>query len=162
MTNSNEFIERRKWTRFKVREGAFVAIKSDHYVVGPIHDISKDGFGFKYIGKKGQIHGPLEVDIFFCGHGFYLQKVKAKIISDFIIDKKVPRCYSAVRYCSVQFCEMTNDQISNLENFIKNYASRRSGEDRRKLPLPQYSGPDRRIGVDRRKIRSAQYIVPNR
>ena len=52
MTNSDEFIERRKWARFKVREGAFVAIKSDHYVVGPIHDISTDGFGFRYIGKR--------------------------------------------------------------------------------------------------------------
>jgi hypothetical protein len=158
MTNSNEFIERRKWTRFKVREGAFVAIKSDHYVVGPIHDISKNGFGFRYIGKKGQIHGPLEVDIFFCGHGFYLQKVKAETISDFKIDKKVPSSYSAVRYCSAQFCELTNDQISNLENFIKNFANRRSGEDRRKLPHTQYSGPERRKGVDRRKIRLANNI----
>ena len=158
MTNSGEFIERRKWARFKVREGAFVAVKSDHYVVGPIHDISTDGFGFRYIGKKGQIQGQLEVDIFFCGHGFYMQKLKSKTISDFKIDKKVPSSYSAVRYCSVQFCELTNDQISNLENFIKKYANRRSYKDRRKLPLPHYSGPERRIGFDRRKIRLVSNI----
>jgi len=151
MTHNNEYKERREWYRFKVGEGAFVAIKSDHYVVGPIYNISKAGVGFRYIGKKEQIHGLLEVDIFFCGTGFYLQKVNAKTISDFPIDKKASDSHSAIRHCCLQFCELTNDQISNLENFIKKYGDRRSGKDRRKSP--QYSGPDRRKDVNRRNIR---------
>ncbi len=64
MVDRKDFIERRKQNRFKVRDDAFVSIKSDKDKIGPIRDISGDGFAFNYIGKKGEIYGPLEVDIF--------------------------------------------------------------------------------------------------
>jgi len=117
MTNKTSFTERRKSDRFEVRGGAFVSIKSEHDITGPIRDISRDGCAFMYIGKEDQISGPLEVDIFYSGLGLYMQKVKSKTISDFKTDKKAPSSYSAIRQCSVQFYELTNDQISRSGKF---------------------------------------------
>lgn len=59
-------IEKRKHKRFQVRDGAFISIKSDHCAkIGPIRDINRNGFAFRYTGKEGEIYGPLEVDMFF-------------------------------------------------------------------------------------------------
>ncbi len=150
MMNRNNFIERRKQDRFKVRDGAFASVKSDEDKTGPIRDISRDGFAFRYIGKEGEIYGPLEVDIFYAGSGLYVQKVRSKTISDFKIDKKAPSSSLAIRQCCVQFCELTDDQISSLDNFIQKYVDRRSDKDRRQFSDPSFSGSERRSGIERR------------
>lgn len=142
MRPGKEFIERRKQDRFKVMDGAFATIKSHHYVVGPIQNISRGGLGFRYIGKKGKIIGSLEVDIFFCGKGLFLQKVKAKTISDFRIDKKASESFPAIRHCCVQFYEPTNDQISQLDYFIQKYVDRNPDEDRRKGTTSLFSSSE--------------------
>ena len=144
------FIERRKQVRFKVRGGAFASIKSDKDKTGPIRDISGDGFAFSYIGEEGEIYGPLEVDIFYAGSGIYVQKLKAKTISDFKTDKKASSSSLAIRQCCAQFCELTDNQISLLDNFIQKYVDRRSDKDRRQFGDPNFSGPERRSGIDRR------------
>ncbi len=66
MMDRKDFIERRKQIRFKVRDDAFVSIKSEKDKIGPILNISSDGFAFMYIGKEDQIYGPLEVDLVLC------------------------------------------------------------------------------------------------
>jgi hypothetical protein len=148
--NSKNFIERRKQDRFKVRDDAFVSIKSDRDTIGPIRNISRDGFAFMYIGKEGELYGPLEVDMFYSGLGIYLQKLKSKTISDFKIDMKTPSSNLAIRQCCVQFCKLTDDQISSLDNFIQKYVDRRSGKDRRQFGNSSYSDPERRNGIERR------------
>ncbi len=151
MKNRKNFIEKRKRDRFKVRGGAFTSIKSEYDdKTGPIQDISIDGFATRYIGKKGQIYGLLEVDIFYSGSGLYVQKVKSKTISDFKIDKKAPGSFLAIRQCCVQFCELADDQSSLLENFIQKYVDRRSGKDRRQPFDSGSSDYEGRSEVERR------------
>ena len=144
MIDKKDIIERRKQDRFKVGDGAFAAIKSDDYVVGPIQNISRGGMAFSYIGKEGQLHESLEVDIFFCGKGFYLQNVKSKTISDFNVDKKASINSLTIRQCRMQFYELTNTQISNIDNFILSYADKLSANDLNKFTSLQYRGPERR------------------
>ena len=147
---AESFIERRKQDRFKVGGGAFVSIKSDKDKVGPILDISRDGCAFMYIGEENQISGPLEVDIFYAGSGLYMQKIQSKTISDFKIYKKAPRSSLAIRQCCMQFCELAEDQISHLEDFIQKYVDGHSDKDRRQFSDPNYSGLERRNGIERR------------
>jgi len=151
MMDRKNFNERRKQNRFKVRDDAFVSIKSDKDKIGPIRDISGDGFAFTYVGKKDQICGPLEVDIFYAGSGLYVQKLKAKTISDFKIDKKAPSSFLAIRQCCVQFCELTDDQISSLDNFIQQYVDRRTSINRRQLDDSCFNGAERRCATQRRR-----------
>jgi len=144
-------IEKRKHKRFQVRDGAFISIKSDHCAkIGPIRDINRNGFAFRYIGKEGEIYGPLEVDMFFADSGLYAQKLRSKTISDFKIDKKAPSSSLAIRQCCVQFCELTDNQISHLDNFIQKYVDRRSDKDRRQFGEPSFSGSESRSGIARR------------
>jgi len=152
MTDKKDFIERRKKDRFKTRDAAFAAIKSDHYLVGPIQNISENGLSFRYLGKSGQIQESVKVDIFSSGTDFYIEDVKSKIIWDFRIDNIASNSFLTVRQCGMQFRELTIWQTSQINDFIKNYADRRSAEGRRKLPTLQYSGPERRKGVERRKM----------
>ncbi len=149
--NRKNFIERRKQDRFKVRDAAFVSIKSDHCAkTGPIRDINRDGFAFMYIGKEDQIYGPLEVDISYSGSGLYVQKIKSKVVADFKIDKKLLSNSLAIRQCCVQFGEFADDHISQLFNFIEKYVDRRSGKDRRQFDDSGYSGPEIRNRFNRR------------
>ncbi|MEE8430625.1 MAG: hypothetical protein V3S16_05200 [Candidatus Desulfatibia sp.] len=137
MMDRKDFIERRKRDRFKLRGGAFASVKSDHYKkIGPIRDINRDGFAFRYIGQEEQICGPLKVDILYSGSGLYVRKIKSKAIADFKTDKKLLSNSLAIRQCCVQFGELTEDQTAHLENFIKKYGHRRSGKDRRQFDDP--------------------------
>ncbi len=79
-----------------------------------------------------------------------MQKVKSKTISDFKIDKKAPSSSLAIRQCCVQFCELTDDQVSNLNNFIQKYVDKRSGKNRRQFSDPSFSDTERRFGIERR------------
>jgi hypothetical protein len=152
MKDKKDFIERRRSDRFKIMDGAFAAIKSDDYIVGPIQNISKDGLTFRYLGKSGQIQTLIEADIFFSGMGFYIENLKLKCISDFRIDKKASNSSLSIRQCGMQFRELTNNQTSQINNFIQEFAERRLAEDRRGFSSSQYMGPERRKGVERRKM----------
>jgi len=150
MPNMKEPVERREHNRFKVRTGAFAALTS-YNIVGPIQNISKGGLVFRYISEGEQIPKSLEVDIFIGGKGFHIQKIPSKRISDFNIIKKSLYSSLKIKQCGVQFGELTNSQISQLENFIQSYGEKRSGKDRRQSDASQYIGPQRRNGIERRK-----------
>ena len=150
MTNMKEPVERREHNRFKVRTGAFAAITS-YNIVGPIQNISKGGLAFRYISEEDQIPEWSEVDLFIGGKGFHMKKIPSKTISGFNIIKKSLYSSLTIKQCGVQFGELTNSQIYQLENFIQNYAEKRSGKDRRQSDPSQYSGPERRNGIERRK-----------
>jgi hypothetical protein len=150
MMDRKDFNERRKQNRFKVRDDAFGYIKSDKDKIGPILDISRDGLAFSYLGKKGEIYGPLEVDMFYSESGIYVQKLKAKIISDFKTDENASSSSLAKRQCCLQFCELTDNQNLFLDNFIQKCVDRRSDKDRRQFGDPNFSGPERRSGIERR------------
>lgn len=92
----------------------------------------------------------LEVDIYIGGKGFCIKKIPSKKISDFNIDKKGLQGTLKIRQCGVQFCELTDDQISNLDDFMQQSVDRRSGKDRRQFDDPGYSGDERRTWIDRR------------
>lgn len=150
MTDTKAPLERREHNRFKVGTGAFAAL-TFYNIVGPIQNISRGGLAFRYISGEEQIKKSSEVDIFISGKGFYMQKIPSKRISDFNIIKK--RLYSSltIKQCGMQFGELTNSQIYQLENFIQNHAEKRFGKDRRQSDASKYIGPERRNGIERRQ-----------
>ena len=115
------FVERRKQQRLKINEGAFAAIKSDIYAVGPIRNISRDGFAFRYVGKNEEMKGSLKVDLFYVGEGWCLSDLPSKTIHNLKIDKKAADNSAALRECGVQFGKLAENQMSDLDNFIQKY-----------------------------------------
>ena len=115
--------ERRKYTRFRTRNGALIEVRSHHGKLGEIIDISKGGLAFRYIDIGDRPKGSFELDIFLKESGFRLEKVPATTISDFQATKYFPFSSTKTRRQGVEFGELTQKQISQLEHFIRNYTT---------------------------------------
>ena len=151
-----EMLERRKHKRFKVQIGTFAVLGGPPWPhstkVGQIIDIGRDGLAFHYVTSEGGSNGSFELGILFAYHGFYCDKVPVKTISDHKLVGKFLFSSKTIWQRSLQFGDLTNDQKSQLKQFLQHYTSmvERSEKERRQLSDPQYSGPERRSGSDRR------------
>ena len=152
MKNTKQFVERRKHKRFQVKNRAYAVIGADHNIMGLIKDIGKGGLAFQYIANGSQLRGLLDMNIFVGGNGYHVNDLPFKTISDFTLEKKLPFSIISLRRCGGQFGDLTKDQTSQLNYFLKNYTSliRRSKKNRRQFMDSNYRGPERRSGIDRR------------
>ncbi len=75
-------MERRKFTRFRVQDDAFAALRGNLTKVGKIYDISLNGLAFRYLAEKISDETFTQVDIFLTNNGFHLAGVPCKIIYD--------------------------------------------------------------------------------
>jgi len=112
-----------KHKRFLVPKDSFVALGPHFNKVGRIIDIGMDGLRFGYLASEELSDKSFEVDIFLSNTAdFYLERVPCEMISE----AKIPRSpfgSLVIRKCSVQFGELTPNQISQLEYFIQNHAT---------------------------------------
>ena len=118
-----ENIDRRKYTRFRAKDGALIELRSYRGKLGEIIDISKGGLAFRYIDIGDRPKGSFELDIFLKETGFRLEKVPAKTITDLKTTKYFPYSSTKTRRQGVQFGALTRNQLSKLEDFIKNYTT---------------------------------------
>lgn len=123
MINSDKFIERRFYERFRVQQGVYALLKNGSSKLGQIKNISKGGLAFKYINHGEQLNEPVAVDIFLSGHGFFLKGIPCKRISDIHVENYVPFSTFEMRQLSVQFGEMNDDQMTHLDAFIEKYTT---------------------------------------
>lgn len=121
--STEKYVERRKYTRFRTRNGALIELRSQRGKLGEIIDISKGGLAFRYIDIGERPKGSFELDIFLKEAGFRLEKVPAKTISDSGTTKYFPFSSTKTRRQGVEFGELTQKQISQLEHFIRNYTT---------------------------------------
>jgi hypothetical protein len=122
MTNTKAQIERRKHKRFQVQNGAFVILTPPDTKVGRIMDISMGGLAFHYVGRADPSNKSTKLSIFSGDCSFYLYKVPCETI----LDSRAYVSHSApisIRRCSVQFGELTHNQVSRLEHFIQDYTA---------------------------------------
>jgi hypothetical protein len=82
--------------------------------------MSMSGLAFRYIPREEPSSGPSELHIFLAGNA-YVYKVPFKTICDQEAEQ-VPSSFLTMRRCGVQFGELTQSQIAQLEYFIQNYA----------------------------------------
>ena len=121
-SNTQELIvERRKYKRFRVQDGAFVMFGPDSAKVGQIIDMSMGGLAFRYISSKEQSNRLFELDIFLTDRSFYLEKVPVKTISNLKIANESPSVSTTTRRHGVQFENLTDNQISELRYFLWNH-----------------------------------------
>jgi len=144
-------VEKRKHKRFKVRSGAYTVLNYDPPIMAQLINMSKDGIAVRYTSEGEQLGASPEIDIFKADVGFYLNKIPVKTISESKISGAFPSTSKTIWQRSLQFGDLTDKQLSQLDHFIQNYTMiMRSDRDRRQLQDPQYSGPERRSGIERR------------
>ena len=113
--------ERRSYERYRVREGAIAALETPLIRLGQIIEMNRFGLSFSYIADNQQTTGSLQVTILLSEPSFRLQHVQSKIISDSEIATAPPLSSIKMRRMGVQFETLTNEQISKLQYFIRNY-----------------------------------------
>ena len=120
---TKEPTERRKQKRFKSREGAFVALRLRGSKLEQIIDISVSGLAFRYIDIGERPRGTFELDIFLRDKEFHLERVPAKTVSDLEFAEEFPFSATKTRRHSVQFGDLTDDQVCRLAYFIKHHTA---------------------------------------
>ena len=115
-------LERRKYKRFKVKEGTFAVLRAPVTKVGQIIDISRGGLAFSHMANGEASNGLFQLDIVIIDKGFRLNKVPIKTVSDVEIVKKIPFSSTTMRRLSVQFGELKSSHISQLTYFFQHYA----------------------------------------
>ena len=124
MTNKKEGVERRKHKRFQAPENALVVFRPRAIKVGLIIDISMGGLTFRYtdMDREEPSKESFELDIILLDSDFRLEKVPFKSQRDVEIHRvPVGPKTMTMRQCTVQFGELTQNQIFQLERFIKDH-----------------------------------------
>ena len=114
-------IELSKIKDMSMGEIAFAVIKSKPIKMGQIINISKDGLAFHYIDRHGGSNGLYKMDILFAKDAFYLDRLLFKPVFDFEIETEIPLNSFTIRKCGVQFGELSSQQRSHLEYFIRHH-----------------------------------------
>jgi hypothetical protein len=122
MKTSKVFFERRSQNRFQVQKGAFAVLRPQFANLGQIKDINCEGLAFLYSPTGNRAKGSLELDIFLVGNVFLLERVPIKTTYDIKIFKRNHTNSLRMRRRGVQFGELSQSQLSQLEYFIHNYS----------------------------------------
>jgi hypothetical protein len=126
LANKKELVDRRKHKRLQAQEGAFVLLSPNSAILGHIVEISMGGLAFLYITCEKPPNGSSELEILLPeqledDHSFYFDQVPFKTISDFAIPNELSLGSTTIRRRGVQFGELTHNQTSALEYFIRNH-----------------------------------------
>lgn len=118
--------ENRKFTRFKMKEGAYAIsspLKSNE-LLGQIIDISMGGLSFSYLDYDNKYKSIelSDIDLFISGAGFFFNNLQIKTISDVVLPDKHSFSSLPIRRRSIQFESLSKQDRANLDNFIREYA----------------------------------------
>ncbi|MBU0484658.1 MAG: PilZ domain-containing protein [Proteobacteria bacterium] len=108
-------MERRKYKRYQVKNGAYTVNSTKP---GLIIDIGMGGLAFRYIDRKDWPEESFELDIVFDDKGFRLAAIPYTVVSDSITDNDFSSENMVVKRRSVQFGNLSSDQVSKLQKFI--------------------------------------------
>jgi hypothetical protein len=79
--------------------------------------------GFAVLPSRNGQTGSFELEIFLADNSFYLEKIPVMTVSNLQIADEVPFSSITTRRHGVQFGELLDYQISQLEYFIQNHTT---------------------------------------
>ena len=118
------FEDKRKFKRFKGREGAFAAfIKPDEFLnMGQIQDISIGGLCVRYVSTNEDNKRCSEIKIFGSnGRFIHLDRVQCRIVYDHEVPEGSWKQIST-RCCGVEFENLSVEHLSTLQEFMDYFA----------------------------------------
>ncbi len=109
--------ERRRYRRYRLRNRGVVMVTPHLIFSYSVEDISRGGLAFIYSGWCDWQADPIRMT--FLDRDFFLDKVPLRVVADRefteIVDDEVPR----LRRCSVQFEDLTAEQVRELESYFR-------------------------------------------
>ncbi len=119
-------MDKRKHTRFSVEENVIVALQNGLNRIGKVKDISLRGLSFEHIYEEDLIGGDSRKSLILWINDANLPKIPCKIVYDKPL--RTPSEYDSLairlitKRCGIQFESLTDQQIAQLELFLKTYA----------------------------------------
>lgn len=117
MTSEKQIVERRKHKRFRVQDETLAVVG---HKIGRIIDMSMGGLAFSYIAGREEGDESYQLSILLSEDSFNLTKVPFKTVWD-VEALDVPYSSLAMRRCGVEFGDLTERQISQIEYFVENH-----------------------------------------
>ena len=117
---NQRFPERRKDKRFKVKDPVFAILYSSPTRTAQIVDISRGGLALHYVRNEEGSNVIDRLDIFKSDFSFYMDNIKAKTVSDIEVVGEKSDGSKEIRRCGLQFEDLSQGQISQLESFMQN------------------------------------------
>jgi len=127
MANRKEFTNRGKHERFKVKDGAIALVRplnalATTHKYCQIINISKGGLAFRCIDRNGESVEPFELDVLFIQDSIcltFLKNIPFKTVWVTHEPSNTSSSHLKTRQLGVQFGEMTLQQESQLDRFLK-------------------------------------------
>jgi len=114
--------DRRRKTRYRVREGAYAALTNSDPRLGQIRDISMVGLSFRYIGGGDSVPNDSVLKIILAGRGLMMDGLPYYTVSDYEIESEYALSSLTIRQMHLAFGELSSQQRSKLDAFILNYS----------------------------------------
>ncbi len=111
--------------RFLVKDGVFVEFRNHFIKMGKAKDISKGGLSFEHVYEDDITRDPLKGAVSLWVNEFRISKVSCRVVYDISLPK--PPEYQLLtiqfdtRRCGVQFDELSDDQMAQLDFFLRTY-----------------------------------------
>ena len=130
MSPEEEMVDHREHVRYRVPKESFVTIGTDEPIMGQIIDISMGGIAFRYMDSKKPTDES-HLNMFLTEGNVCLDQVPIKAVSDHeipntvlckTVDEIPPSCRT-MRRCGAQFGDLTQHQMSQLQQCIQNHTT---------------------------------------
>lgn len=122
MTTKESFTDKRHHQRFMLRDSTYAFLRSPANKLGQILDISQSGLAFSYFSTNGSFMESDRLDIL-ANEKIFLENIPIKTIADFILPTEQPFSQITMRRRSLQFKSLSEDQVSQLKDFIYKYGN---------------------------------------
>ena len=118
-------LEKRKAKRYRVEDGAYVAVLADNKKIGTILDISPLGLAFRYMADTAgcePMNGRIKLRIFHAGDHFHIYDVSLQTAADIELAETGFFGSPPTRRLSGRFVNVTPKHRKQLALFIRNYS----------------------------------------
>jgi hypothetical protein len=115
------FFERRFHQRFEAQSGAIASSQLD--VIGQIVNMSETGLAFRYVASRERSKESTALSIELTDHTFKLDQLPFKVIWDVAMPNGFSIGPISLRYCGVEFVNLTDDQKRALRYFVGNHTT---------------------------------------
>lgn len=113
--------DRRKFYRCGFRNPVFITFRPEFDMIGKLTDISAGGLSFEYNVFDDQKRSDMvEIALFSHPKDYSLPKATCRVVYDQQVEGSFSFKGFQTRRCGLEFCELTSDQMLQLDLLIAN------------------------------------------
>jgi len=113
--------ERRRHPRYRAREGAYAFVQHHEHITTRIVEIGRGGLSLLYSADRPALKQSCRLDLFFSLSRSRLEGLPFEVVSDTDMAGQDPSENMPLRRLGGKFGDLSEDQVSKLNYFIRNF-----------------------------------------